>query len=192
MDAQAIGGREKQHLQETNINRERENEGNEEKERGKDERSIRQKLLTEEKQALLITARRKVTEIIELQRQQEKATLELRELLKGLGNEGLVHLVSEAQAGSSHAPRDLLETTLETLLNCDRYCREALAVGTKLQHDRLRRRKKVTDELSWRQVARMFGVHRQTLASIVSAGTRNGTSLDPTSAGTLLNGMPER
>ena len=192
MDGQAIGRREKQYLQETNINRERENEGNKEKEGGKDERSRRQKLLTEEKQALLITARRKVTEIIELQRQQEKATLELQELLKGLGNEGLVHLVSEAQAGSSHAPRDLLETTLETLLNCDRYCREALAVGTKLQHDRLRRRKKVTDELSWRQVARMFGVHRQTLASIVSAGTRNGTSLDPTSADTLLNGMPGR
>ena len=192
MDTRVIEGRENQYSQRTNISRERENEGNEEKERRKDEQSICQKSLTEEKQALLITASRKVTEIIELQRRQEKATLELQELLKGLGNEGLIHLVSEAQAGSSHAPRDLLETTIETLLNCDRYCREALAVGTKLQHDRLRRRKKVTDELSWRQVARMFGVHRQTLASIVSAGTRNGTSPDPTSAGTLLTGMPER
>ena len=133
-----------------------------------------------------------MTDIIELQRRQEKATLELQELLKHLGNEGLVHLVSEAQAGSSPAPRDLLEITLETLLSCDRYCREALAVGTKLQHDRLRRRKKVTDVLSWRQVARMFGVHRQTLASIVSAGTRSGTSPDPTLADTLLAGMPGR
>ena len=108
--------------------------------------------MTEEKQALLVTARKKVTDIIELQHRQEKATLELQELLKHLGNEGLVLLISEAQAGSSPAPQDLLEITLETLLSCDRYCREALAVGTKLQHDRLRRRKKVTDVLSWRQM----------------------------------------
>ena len=87
MDMRAMEGRENEYSQRTNVSRERENEGNEEKERRKDERSIRQKVLTEEKQALLITARRKVTEIIELQRQQEKATLELQELLKGLGNE---------------------------------------------------------------------------------------------------------
>ena len=80
-----IEGRESQYSQRTNTSRERESEGNEEKERRKDERSIRQKSLTEEKQALLITASRKVTEIIELQRQQEKATLELQELLKRFG-----------------------------------------------------------------------------------------------------------
>ena len=120
MDVRVTGEEEEQHLPKTNIDGEWKNESNREKDRRKEGRSIRQKVLT--KEALLVTAREKVTDIIELQRRQEKATLELQELLKHLGNEGLVHLVSEAQAGSSPAPRDLLEITLEALLSCDRYC----------------------------------------------------------------------